>query len=377
MNVIRRLRPSSVALLLLAALMVAVTAKSFRTQRSPDILYPASALTRTQHLSDYNPLLAGTAGDTEIYVFEGDEPGGSLLVLGGTHATEIAGVMAAVLLVESLEIRTGRVFVIPHANASAATHTEPGEAHPAFIEIDTPTGPRRFRYGARYANPIHQRPDPISFRHPASSTDLQGREARNLNRVYPGVRGGTLTERVAWAIVELIRREHVDVAFDLHEAPPERRLVNAIVAAESSLEIAAQATIALQLDGWDFHLESSSPVFHGYSHREWADATDTRPILLETANVVQGGWRGRTTADLAVTGRDKHYLKMAEKGRLFLPFDCHGIAIETRIARHLDAIAAIVDAYNDRTPAARIRIGGWPSGDCLRTEGLGAFLAPR
>lgn len=377
MIVVRRLRPSSATVLLLAALVVVVSAKSFRTQHAPVVLHPAAALTRTQHLSDYNPLLAGTAGDTEIYAFEGDEPGGTLLVLGGTHATEIAGVMAAVLLVESLEIKTGRVFVIPHANASAATHTEPGEAHPAFIEIETPTGPRRFRYGARYANPIHQRPDPISFRHPASSTVLQGCEARNLNRVYPGVRGGTLTERVAWAIVQLIRQEHVDVAFDLHEAPPERRLVNAIVAAEPSLDIAAEATLALQLDGWDFHLESSSPQFHGYSHREWADATDTRPILLETASVVQGWWRGRTTGELAVSGRDKLYLKMADKGRLYLPFDREGIAIETRIARHLDAIAAIVDVHNDRAPAARIRMGGWPSADRLRSEGLGAFLASR
>ena len=33
--------------------------------------------TEIQHLSDYLPSLKGTAGDTEIYVFRGEEKGGS------------------------------------------------------------------------------------------------------------------------------------------------------------------------------------------------------------------------------------------------------------------------------------------------------------
>ncbi len=374
MNMIRHPHFSSAVALVLTACMAVSAAISFRSQHVPEVLFPSEDLARIRYLSDFNPLLAGTPGDTEVYVFGGDEPGGSLLVLGGTHANEIAGVLTAVLLVECLEVRTGRAFIIPHANASAATHTMPREAHPAFIEFDTPAGPRRFRYGARRTNPIHQGPDPVSYRHPASSTGLSGREARNLNRVHPGVRDGTLTERVAWAIVELIRREHIDMAVDLHEAPPERRLVNALVAAEPSLDIAAQATLELQAVGWDFHLESSSPAYHGYSHREWTDVTDARPFLMETANLAQGRMRRRTTSDLVVVGRDEHYLKMAQRGLLSIPYDAGGVAIEVRIARNLDAIAAILDAYNESAPETRIRLGGWPTSDQLRSGGLGVFL---
>jgi len=366
-------RLRTTAVLLLAVVTVILAAAEFRSQHVVETLYPSAALSRTRQLSDYNPALAGTPGNTEVYVFEGREPGGSLLVLGGTHATEIAGTMTAVLLVESLAIRTGRVFVVPHANASAATHTRAREAHPAFIEIATVHGTRRFRYGSRYTNPVHQRPDPDQFRHPASPRILQGREARNLNRVYPGVPDGTLTEKVAWAIVELIRREKVDIAFDLHEAPPDRNLVNAIVASEPGQEIAAQATIMLQLSGWDFHLEASSPEFRGLSHREWTDATDTQPFLMETANPVQGRLRGRTTTLLAVTGRDDLYAAAARSGLLAMPYDSTGVALETRISRHLAGIAAILDIRNE-TAAARIEIGGWPAFSQLQNEGLGKYL---
>jgi len=368
------MQPAAVVALLLAVLPVWLATSSFRAQLPPEIMFPSAALTRIQRLSDFNPALAGTPGDTDVYVFEGAEPGGSLLVLGGTHATEIAGTMTAVLLVETLDVQTGKVFVVPRANASAATHTMPGEAHPQFITIPTPAGSRRFRYGARYTNPVHQRRDPVVFRHPASPRILQGCEARNLNRVYPGAQDGTLTERVAWAIVELIRLERVDVAFDLHEAPPERNLVNAIVAPEPSQDIAPQATIMLQLAGWDFHLESSSAEFRGLSHREWADATATRPFLMETANPVQGHLRGRTTARLAVTGRDDQYATAARRGLLAMPYDSTGIALETRVSRHLAGIAAIVDLYNGKAPSARIDMGGWPDAGPLQDNGLGRYL---
>ena len=371
MNRRQEQRLRATALLLLTGVLVALAARPFRTQHAVEVLYPSTSLSEVRHLSDYNQHLTGTAGDTEVYVFEGDEPGGALLIAGGTHANELAGVMTAVLLVETLAVRTGRVFVIPHANASAATATRPREADPAFIELTTPTGVRHFRYGSRFTNPVHQRPDPPSFRHPASPMTRQGCEARNLNRVYPGVQDGTLTERVAWAITELIRQEDIALAFDLHEAPPERRLVNAIVATETSLDLAAEAVLALQMDGWDFHLEASSPAFHGFSHREWTDATATRPILIESANPAQGRWRDRTTTDLPLTGNDANYRRLAAAGRLPMPYDLGGIPIERRVARHLAGLSAILAVYNADPATAPIGIGGWPSAAELESDGLG------
>jgi len=283
-------------------------------------------------------------------------------------------VMAAVVLVETLDVQAGRVFVIPRANASAATHTSSPEAHPAHIEIPTPAGPRRFRYGARFTNPIHQRPDPLVFRHPASPRTLQGREARNLNRVYPGVRHGTLTERVAWAILELIRQEQVDVAFDLHEAPPDRNLVNAIVTSRSGTDIAAEATIRLQLDGIDIHLETSSRDFRGLSHREWEGASGAIPFLMETGNPGQGRMRGRTDAALMVSGRDRLYEAASLKGWLAMPYGNGGIPMERRVAQHLAGIRTILEVYNLEAGASSIRFAGVPDADNLQDKGLGFFL---
>ena len=361
---------------LLTALLVVSAARVFREQHRPEVLYPSPALTRIFPLSEINPHLAGTPGDTDVYVYEGEGDGGSLLVLGGTHASEIAAHAAVALMVETLEVEAGRVYLIPRANASGATHTEPQEAHPRYIEFETPGGPRRFRFGARFTNPVHQWPDPEVYVQAVSGTVLSGNEARNLNRVYPGIADGSLTERVAWAITELIRREDIDLSFDIHESSPEYPVINAIVASEASQDVASFAVITLQMDGWEFSLEPSPPNFHGLSHREWTDHTDTRPILLETANPAMGRLRGRTDMALAIEGKDDQYVAAARIGAVNVPFDEEGISIERRIARDLAAIDAIVSAFNDLEPERPIRIGGWPDLARLMEDGLGRYLAP-
>ncbi|MCP4573993.1 MAG: succinylglutamate desuccinylase [bacterium] len=374
---IDRHRPLSIGIsLLITAVLVVLSARSFQVQHRDEVLYPSDGLTRAFPLSEVNPHLAGTAGDTEVYVYEGSAPGGSVLVLGGTHPSEIAGYMAPVLMIETLHVEAGRVFIIPRANASAATHNEPQEAHPQHIVIETAGGSRSFRFGARFTNPVHQWPDPEVYVQPISGTTLAGVEIRNLNRAFPGIADGNLTERVAWAITELIRRESIDVSFDIHESSPEYPVINAIVASEVSQEIASFATISLQLDGWEFSLEPSPPNFHGLSHREWTDHTDTQPILLETANPAMGRLRGPTNAELAVLGQDDQYVKAAAIGAINVPFDEEGISIERRIARDLVAIGAIVEAFNMLNPERAILMGGWPEPAALMEDGLGRYLAP-
>jgi hypothetical protein len=332
-------------------------------------------LTRVFRLSDINPHLEGTGGDTDVYLYESGNAGGSLLVLGGTHASEIASPLTVILMVENLQVEVGRVFLIPHANASAASHNEPQEAHPQHVVFETAGGPRAFRFGARFTNPVHQWPDPEVYVQPLSGATLAGIETRNLNRAYPGIADGSLTERVAWAITELIRREDIDLAFDLHESSPEYPVVNAIVSSEASQDIASIATVSLQIDGLNFTLEPSPYGLRGLSHREWTDHTNTRPILLETANPVMGRLRGRTDADLAIVGKDERYVAAARNGLLYVPFDSEGIPIEHRIGRHLAAIAAIVDAYNGLVPDRSIVIGGLPNLEALMENGLGRHLA--
>ena len=109
----------------LTVVLVVLSAHLFRKQNEPEALHPSAALTRTLRLSEINPHLKGTPGDTDVYVFDSGVPGGSLLVLGGTHASEIAGQLTAVMMLENLRVDAGRVFIIPFANASAITNTEP------------------------------------------------------------------------------------------------------------------------------------------------------------------------------------------------------------------------------------------------------------
>lgn len=358
----------------LAVALGGIAGRSFLAQRRPEPLYPAPGLTRVLRLSEINPLLAGTRADTEVYVFAGAAPGASLLLLGGTHPNEFAAYLAAVILLENLRVDAGTVYLVPRANASAATHTESQEAHPRFVAIGTPGGVRTFRHGARVTNPVDQWPDPEIYTHPTSGSLLAGNETRNLNRAYPGVRDGNLTERLAWAITELIRREGIDLAIDLHEAAPEYPVVNALVASERSQEIASFATLSLEMAGLDFALEPSPPGFRGLSHREWTDYTETRPFLLETANPAQGRLRGRTDAALVLHGRDRQYLKAAGIGALAMPYDADGLPIELRVTRHLEAVAAILEAHNLLDPERPLLADGWPGREALMAEGVGAFL---
>ena len=363
------------ATLLVVALVVTFSSRGFLQQHEVEVLHPSPALTRVFKLSEINPRLAGSPGDTDVYLYEGPGEGGTLLIIGGAHASEIAGTMTVALLVETLKVDAGRVFLIPHANASAMTHDEPQEAHPRHLVFQTAGGPRKFRFGARFTNPVHQWPDPITYVQPGSGTMLAGAETRNLNRAFPGVEDGYLTERVAWAITQLIIRENIDLSFDIHESSPEYPVINAIVASETSQDVASFATISLQSEGWEFALEPSPPNFHGLSHREWTDHTKTRPILLETASPVMGRLRGRTDADLAVIGKDVQYVKAARIGAINVPFDENGISIEHRVARNLAAISAIVSAFNELVPDRIIQVGGWPAPGELMEHKLGDYLA--
>ncbi|MGE3841338.1 MAG: succinylglutamate desuccinylase/aspartoacylase family protein [Vicinamibacterales bacterium] len=314
---------------------------------------PGPGVTSEYWLSRYAPSLAASAGDTKVFVMNSSNPGGTALVVGGTHGNEIAGIMAAILLVERASLSTGRLIVIPHANNSAISYTDPLHPGPEWTSIATPGGARKFKYGARRTRPDDQgAPDPPTYRHPSSSEALDGEEARNLDRVYPGNSQGTLTERIAAAIVTLIVEERVDVAFDLHEAGPESRLAWMIVAHPKNVDVGALAVLALEERGIKMNLEPSSATFRGLSHREWGDATAARAFLFETPNPgqVDGGLQTDT-----------------------LHHPTYPLA--RRVGVHLEALRAVLDAYDaEAQEAARIDVAQLPSLEQLLRDGLGAFL---
>jgi hypothetical protein len=338
-----------------------------------ETIFPGDGLTAKLRLSDYFSPLKNTHGDTDVYVFRGEEKGGNLLVVGGTHPNEPAGLIASVLLVENIRAIRGNVVIIPRANASGFTHSDPQEGNPQRFAVPTPAGPRLFRLGSRLTNPVDQWPDPAVYINPAGQK-LSGNEVRNLNRCYPGRAKGFLTEKIAFAIMELIRKEKIDLGVDLHESAPEYPVINAIVFHETSAELAALALLDLQAQGYDLRLEASPVKLRGLSHREWGDNTGIMAVLLETANASHGRLKGKPSSSLIVDGKDKFYAKASRLGWLFVPFGDAGIPLALRTARHLAALQALLDALAEISPDKAVEVEGLPAAADVQKRGVGPYL---
>ena len=308
--------------------------------------------TEAKSLSDYLADLADTPGDTAVYVMEGEKPGGTIFLTGGTHANEIAGIMTAVLLVERAEIRRGKLIIITHANNSASTYPDPRLADgPRKFNVETSSGKRSFRIGSRWTHPDHQgEPDPIDDRLPSPEYQWDS-VSRNLDRQFPGKAAGNLTQKIAYAIVKLIRTENVDLAFDLHEAGPESRLAMMIIANPKNTVLAAEAVLNLELEGLKMKLEESSTDFRGLSHREWGDATQAKAFLFETPNPA---------------------LDKKSPGD---PVNDTEWPLSKRVGVHLASFLAVIEAFNGSVPENRqIILSNLPSRDELRKSGIGAYL---
>jgi hypothetical protein len=365
----------SALLLLLTIAICFLSALKFLSMQEKEAIFPSRGLTSRKMLSSYFPGLKKTWGDTDVYLYEGQEKGGNLLILGGAHANEPAGFITAVLLIENIQVSIGKIIIVPRANNSGFTHSQPQEGNPQRYSLESPRGRRHFRHGSRLTNPVHQWPDPSIYINPAGQK-LSGADSRNLNRCYPGRKTGSLTEKIASGIMELIKKEKIDLALDLHEAAPEYPVINAIVFHENSADLAALAFMELQIEGFEFRLEASPINLRGLSHREWGDHAQIMAILLESANASHGRLKGKTSPALIVEGKDKNYTKAAKLGRLFVPYDEDGIPLKLRVARHLAAVKSILSNLKELYPEKRIEIKNMPSFAELRKVGIGPFLNP-
>ena len=364
---------TAAAMLAMSIAAILAVVPQFEVMHQAEAIRKGAGVTGARWLSDYLPGLKDTAGDTEVFFLDSGRSGGTAVVLGGTHPNEPSGYITAVMLIENARPTRGRLIVVPRANASGFTHTDYSEGSPQRFSLPTPAGERWFRFGSRATNPVHQWPDPDIYVHP-SGQKLSGSETRNLNRAYPGRPDGTLTEQVAYAIVQLIRKEMADISIDLHEASPEYPVINAMVAHDRAAEIGAAAVIGLQIEGIEIGLEPSPKTLRGLSHREWGDATDTLAILLESANPSQGRLRGATSAELVVSGKDRMYAAAARLGRLFVPFEGEGVHLNVRVARHTAAIVELLRTFSETAPGRAIDVEGIPSYEDMVKRGIGSFL---
>ena len=374
MRMMQGTKKTAFILLALSLLVVVAVTPDFRRMHIEEPIRKGPGVTTVKQLSDYFVKLKGTSGDTEVYVLDSGKPGGTVLVLGGTHPNEPSSFLSALLLIENAKPAKGRLIVIPRTNNSGFSHTDYTEGAPQQFMLKAASGERWFRFGSRATNPTDQWPDPDIYVHAASGQKLSGSETRNLNRAYPGRPDGTLTEQVAYGIVQLIRQEKVAMTIDLHEASPEYPVINAIVAHERAMDYAAEVTIGLQMDGLKIGLEPSPKSLRGLSHRELGDATDTLAILMETANPAQGRLRGATNAALVVTGKDVMYERAAKLNRLFVPYDEKGQPIDLRVARHVTAINEFLNVLSVKNPAQAVVLNRVPSYNDMVKKGIGSYL---
>lgn len=364
-------------LLAAAAAIAAVTGREFVAQRTPFPVRRGPGVTAVWRLSDRVPSLLHTRGDTEVFELAGKKPGGTVLVLGGTHANEPAGYVAAVTLVENVVMEAGRLLVIPTTNASGFTASDPQEASPPSFSLAVPGGLRWFRCGGRGTAATDQWPDPDIYLHSPSGQALSGSQTRNMNRAYPGRADGNFTERCAFAVTEIVRREKVDLVIDLHEASPEYPVINTIVAHERAMPLAVAVTMNMELRGIKIGLEASPPNLHGLSHRELGDHTPALAVLMETANAAEGRIRGRTTNELIVTGKDKMYVRAARAGRLFVSYDENGHPLEQeRVLRHLVGIDEFMKALTEENKERPVVSASYPDQEVIQKSGLSRYLGP-
>jgi hypothetical protein len=371
---IKRHHYHAAAFLALSIAACVIAGLEFHSMDKPDAIYPAPGITKVGRLSDCWGKIKGTSGDVTIYYFDSGVPGATVLLLGGTHPNESAGFIAATLITENVKIIRGKLIIVPQACGSGFTCTDPLEGYPQKFTIKTRNGERTFRYGSRGGNPLDQWPDPLVYRHWPSGQQLSGPESRNLNRSYPGNPSGSFMEQVGYAFLQLLRKEKVSVAFDLHEAAPEIPIINAIVTHEKGRDIAANAVLNLEMENLQYSLEISPTNFHGLSHREWGDSTDVYPFLMETSNPIQGRLRGKTSEDLILKGIDQRYAEAEQFGTMRITYDPNGEPLSLRVARHLQGFRCLLEAYNEQFPENTVITENLPEYQSVIEQGVGNFL---
>lgn len=126
-------------------------------------------------------LLENTTYQTTAYFFNSQEPGPSILILGGTHGDEPAGYESAFRLLEQFHQnppKKGKIILIPEADRLAVNNFNRRVPVPEGVDI----------------------------------------EKGNLNRCYPGKEDGYPMQQMAYQIQKLATENNVQVFIDLHEA---------------------------------------------------------------------------------------------------------------------------------------------------------------
>lgn len=347
--------------------------REHRTFKEPVVVSPYC--TEVKKLSDYSDVVEGTINDCNIYIFDSGVEGGTMLIWGGTHPEEPAGVMASNLIIENLKVNQGKVILLNRMNNSASTNTRVGEAYPRFVNYQTDWGTKTWRFGDRAANQLDSWPDPEVYIHYPSEQNLANVDIRNFNRTWPGKEDGLLAERTCYAIMQLIEEEGVDMTLDYHEAELEYTVENTIVTHEKGNSVAAMVSMMLTSQTFDvpIGMEFSPKGLHGLSHREIGDWSDATSYLVEVAEPMLDRIRGITDEELAMSGKDRFVMIAGDHKLLYAPIDENGWGIDKRVARHVEVATKIMEVNNTVNPDQTILIEGVPSYEEMMASGVGKY----
>lgn len=366
---------TKVLVLVCALILAGVASIDFYTHRhTKETVVASEDLTEMRMLSEWEPSLKGTYGDTPVFFFDSGVEGATVLYVGGTHPYEPAGSLSAYVLLENIKVEKGRVIIIPQANRSATTLGMLGNAYPSWYEVETDWGTVKFKNGDRWANPLDSWPDPFTYVHYPSNIQLTYQDIRNVNRAYPGRKNGMLIERVCYAIMEIIRNENVDMAIDTHEAAVMYPVVETYVAHDRALDIAMMASMSLSADRFYMKCEASPKNLRGLSHREWGDFSDTLAVLMETPQPFTDWIVGPMTPTLQTEGKDEFLNTAAEHGLTYVDYnDEFGSPIRYRVGRHLSGALEVINWMMTMMPEKQIEVS-WPTYDELMEKDCGYFL---
>lgn len=358
------------------AVMIVGGRPLYRHRHSPVPIIAGPGVTRVARLSDWCPGLKGTMADTLVFFMEGREPGGKALIMANTHANEPAGFLMTLVFLENAVIERGTLIIIPEFNHSASSATRPGDGYPLFFRIGTPWGTRTVRMGNRDAHPLDQWPDPDVYIHYPEKQLLSFIDIRNTNRTWPGRPGGPLMERVTYAAMELMRREKVDIALDLHGAETMFPVTNCIVAPEKSARIATMVSLYVKArEHFDNHVEPSPVGFRGLSHREIGDYSETLPFLLEAPIPFLDQPTGPKTEQFILDGKDPFLLSLSKKGKLFVPYDASGWPMDKRVGQHCSVSLEIINQYSKKNPERTIQVTNAPRYKDVVAKTVGSYLS--
>ncbi len=365
----------TVLIAIAAVLMILGGAPLYKHRHFGVPVVAGPGVTNVIKLSEFVPRLKGSIADSDVFVLEGKEPGGKILVMANTHANEPAGLLTSVIMIENAVVEKGTLFIIPEFNASAGRNTRPGDGYPLYFDIPTEWGKKRFRMGNREASPLDQWPDPDVYIHYPEKQLLSFADIRNTNRAWPGRPNGPLMERVTFAAMEMMRKDKIDIALDLHGAETMYPVTNCIVAPQKSAKIATLVSMTVKaMEGFDNHVEPSPGNFRGLSHREIGDFSDTLPFLLEAPIPFLDQPTGPKTVKLLLDGKDPFLLSLSKKKKLFVAYGENGWPMDKRVGQHCSVALEIIRQYSKKNPETAIKISEMPRYADLVKNGVGHYF---